>query len=378
MTFAAFGIMICLVAQSPDAVTTDVVHAYLNGDGVVHYSLESGSRAFVRRATCTLGAGELQCRLARLPTYYRLPEKVDYPVRIKEVNTFCWSLFPGEPYIKPGGLPHSPRLAPTPEFACTRMAPNNFHETPVRWEVIDRINWNDALADKDLERRQAKDDPIQAMFKSRFIHIDDHHGMALGADPFPAPYQLEPGQTTRPDQTEFVRFGSYDILPSPDGGCSLLLVMEGSENRRYIMPPSQKRRMYELATIPTAKMPRLWSWRVIDHYPSEFVDRFIAVDSNGARWFVTGKGELYRCVSDGTEKSIRKVARRDDQPIQALFEEPGAPSRCFAFTSTNWFELKQPFEYHDFALPTLDREKPLSTLLEAARELLKLYPAPVN
>ncbi len=50
-------------------------------------------------------------------------------------------------------------------------------------------------------------------------------------------------------QPEFNRFASYDLLADEKGGCRLFLVMEGSENRRYILPPSMERRMYELEVV---------------------------------------------------------------------------------------------------------------------------------
>jgi hypothetical protein len=369
--FAVFAPLVCR------SVAAEPVHAYLRGEDVIHYSIEAGPRAFIRRGACRVS--DNQCRLARLPTYFRLPDRVAYPIRIKETGSHCWSVWPGERFVPPGALPFSPRKLPTPEFVCMRLDPNDFGKSMIPLKDFSTANRGNEVPTAGLIGKYAEDYPISAMFHSRYLDITEVDGAPRWTVGFPvSPYSPKFADWAKEVQPEFNRFASYDLLADADGGCRLFLVMEGSENRRYILPPSKERRMYELQVVPSVGQYSqfgLWTWRVVDHYPSEFVNRFIVADSTSQRWFVTGDGKLYRLVSQGDEKAVRQVKVRDDQPIQALLEEAGHPGRCFSFTGNGWFELKEPIVYHDFELGSFQADSPMPTLIRCATEVRKLFPA---
>jgi len=61
--------------------------------------------------------------------------------------------------------------------------------------------------------------------------------------------------------------------------------------------------------------------------------------------------------------------------VQAIIYDADRNDAAFAFTSKYWFEVKEPIEYREFELDPPKAEDPLPTLVRAAREVRKFYPA---
>jgi hypothetical protein len=355
---------------------SEPAHAYLNGDRVVHYSLESGTRGFVRRIDCDI-AGD-RCRLARFPYSHYLIEQAHYPIRIKEEGRFLWSIWPGERVVEQPQFKRRivPRNSPIPEFPITRDDIAVVPGAPVTIESAATAEVGREFESRNWRRESAEQYPVTAMFKSRFLDLEVVVGVPLSKNFYPFdPAVMELSEWAKKAQPEFARFGSYDLLPTSKGGLRMFLVMQGSDNGRYILPPSNKPRMYELEAIPAATMPEVWKWRVVDHYETDFVDRFLVVDSNEQRWFASGDGRLHRLTRAGESNSICHESLRDDRKIELIIEEAGDPRRAYAFTSDRWFELKVPIIYRELAWEELSEESPTQAIRRCAAEIRRHYRA---
>jgi hypothetical protein len=93
--------------------------------------------------------------------------------------------------------------------------------------------------------------------------------------------------------------------------------------------------------------------------------------------YLVADGRLYRLAKEnpGGELKLTWIPLRDGALVQLLIDDADRKGAAFAFTTDYWFELKEPLEYHEFALAPPKSGDPLPTLARAARELRKLFPA---
>jgi hypothetical protein len=69
------------------------------------------------------------------------------------------------------------------------------------------------------------------------------------------------------------------------------------------------------------------------------------------------------------------VPIRGGELVQLIVYDLDRADTAYAFTTKNWFEVKEPIEYHEFELDPPKPEDPLPALVRAAGEVRRLYPA---
>lgn len=119
----------------------------------------------------------------------------------------------------------------------------------------------------------------------------------------------------------------------------------------------------------------LWTRKVLTH--SLFVAPFEVVRGDRGDFLVTGEDDLFFVDNAKLDRddAMRRIKLRDGELVQALIYDHDRGNTAFAFTSKYWFEVKEPIEYREFELGPLKADDPLPTLVRAAREVRKFYPA---
>mgnify|MGYP003618411632 FL=1 len=186
------------------------------------------------------------------------------------------------------------------------------------------------------------------------------------------------------DMLRCARSAAYDFVPVSAQKYRLFFVSEPVGRRRLLLPPTSQRTAFVLdyefhdGFDDKAVSPKhYWnnSLTLAERFPVDFVAPFHCYPRDGAYFFVLESGELYGTTASVADRTSRRLPLRDGELIQTVITDLDRSGAAFAFTSKYWFEVREPIEYRAFELGPLKADDPLPTLVRAAREVRKFYPA---
>lgn len=113
------------------------------------------------------------------------------------------------------------------------------------------------------------------------------------------------------------------------------------------------------------------TWNLLDTWAIDRVEQFHAVAEHQNRYIVTETGSVkkFNTGDSAQRRQIIDVPLRGGELVQVIIRDSGATDRAFAVTSSYWFELREPFQYHDFDLGSPNSKNPMQTLVRCAHAL---------
>jgi hypothetical protein len=192
--------------------------------------------------------------------------------------------------------------------------------------------------------------------------------------------------------------GSYDaevaknvrmcLRPIDDVSCLAYVLSRGSADVAEHWPKHERTTLFVVHcaienTSPAVDSPlgkengRKEKWRctrtLLRSIELEVLEPFEVVRGDDRDYLFFAHSGLF--VVDGKADTARPLRLPEGELVQAIVHDTDRGDTGFAFTQNRWFEVKLPLEYHEFELEPPKPDDPLPTLLRAAREVRKLYPA---
>jgi hypothetical protein len=183
-----------------------------------------------------------------------------------------------------------------------------------------------------------------------------------------------------PGVAENVRFC---LVPLDDASCLLYVLARGSAAAAEHWPKHERTTLFvvHLAienVAPSEKSQpgdvEWWCTRTIERsIELDVLEPFEVVRGDDRDYLFFAHSGLV--VVDWKAEATRRVPLPGGELVQAILHDTDRGNTGFAFTENRWFEVKEPLEYHEFQLASPKPDDPLPTLVRAAREVRKIYPA---
>jgi hypothetical protein len=181
----------------------------------------------------------------------------------------------------------------------------------------------------------------------------------------------------------------YDVVPVGRNKLNVFVLAPRSVTYPYKSAPPFEKTLYLLEyefrafrqSLRNDLVKERFEWRY--HWSRtraiecDRIEQFQVVMVGTNAMLITDSGPLYVVPSknDMRSNSLRRIGLRDGAIVQALIRDSDNENRTFAFTDRYWFEVREPIEYHDFDLGTLESNDPMPTLVRCAREIRRVKSA---
>lgn len=167
----------------------------------------------------------------------------------------------------------------------------------------------------------------------------------------------------------------------------LYAASEPAESSYSIWPASDSRQLHVFqleirdvadTRVDAEKLDKRHRWRGVwtrsASVDTPFVEPFLVAPGHVGDYLITATSGLWHLDWKAPNSEMRFIPLRGGELVQAVLYDVDRDNQAFAFTSSYWFEVKEPIEYHDFEFGSLKKEDLMPTLVRCAREARKHFP----